>query len=89
MCITIPKHREGSIVMKYWTKARLKTSWANSKPCIAMTDVKMLFGSPTHFNFVGCNTILSFGLVPLPVSSFPWQESQNSGISNIFVFKEI
>ena len=72
------------MVRKYWTKARLKTSWANSKLCISMSDVKALFSSLIPFSFVDCNTLLSLGLVPLSVSSFPWQVSHNSGIYNIF-----
>ena len=68
---------------KYWTKARLKHSWANSKLCMSMSDVKMLFKSPTLFSFVNCNTLLSLVLVLLPVSSSPWQVSLYSDISNI------
>ena len=52
---------------KYWTKARPKTSWANSKLCISMSDVKMLFRSPTPFSFVDCNTLLPPGLIEYPV----------------------
>lgn len=54
-----------------------------------MSDIKRLSRAPTHFNFVDCNTLLSNRLARLPVGSFPWQASQNSGISNIFVFKAI
>ena len=71
---------------KYWTKAKLKTSWANSKLYISVPDVKMLFRSPRPFSFADCSTLLSCGLVPLPVSSSPWQVSHNSGISNILGF---
>jgi hypothetical protein len=56
---------------KYWTKARAKTSWANSKLYISMSDVKALFISPTPFIFVDCNKLFSHGLVPLPVRSLP------------------
>ena len=49
-----------------------------------MTDVKVLFRAPTPFSFVDCSTLLSLGLVPLPVSRHPpWQVSHVSGISNI------
>ena len=48
-----------------------------------MSDVKKLFRSPTPFSFVDCSTLLSLGLVPLPVSSSPQQVSHDSGISNI------
>ena len=41
----IPECREGVIVRKYWNKASLKTSWANSKHCIFMPDNKKLFRS--------------------------------------------
>jgi hypothetical protein len=67
---------------KDWTKARLKTSGANSKLCVSMSDVKALFRSPTPF-CVDSNTLLSLGLVPLPVSSFSQQIFHDSGNSNI------
>ena len=80
---TLPIYNvKGSMAGKYWTKARLKTSWANSKLCISMSDVKVLFRSPTPFSFVDCNTLLSLGLVPLPIISFPQLISHGSGISN-------
>lgn len=68
---------------KYWTKARSKTSWVNSNLCISMSDDKMLFWSPTPFSFVNCSKLLSYGLIPFSTSNFPWQVSNNSGISNI------
>lgn len=68
------------VVRKYWTKTKC---WANSRLCIAVSDVKALFRSPTPFIFVDCNTLLALGLVPFPVSSLPWQVSHSSGISNI------
>jgi hypothetical protein len=48
-----------------------------------MSDVKALFRSPTPFIFVAWNTLLSLGLVPLPISSFPWQASHHFKVSNI------
>ena len=39
-------------------KQRPKSSCANSKLCISMSDVKMLFRSPTPFSFVDYNTLL-------------------------------
>jgi hypothetical protein len=69
--ITVPKWRRGRIVRKYWTKTRPKTSGENSKPCISMSDVKMLFIYPTTFSLVDGNTLLSLDLVPSTVSSFP------------------
>ena len=81
--ITIPKHREGSIVRKYCTKARTKSSWANSKLCILMSDVEGLFRLPTLFSFVDCSILLSLALAPLPVSSSPQQLSHSSRNSNI------
>lgn len=71
---TLPKYREGSIVRKYWAKARWKTSWANSKLCISMSDVKTLFRSPTPFSFVNWNTLFFSWVVPLPISSSPQQD---------------
>ena len=55
------KHRERRIVRKYWTKARWKTNWANSKLCISMSLVKMLFRSPTPFSFVYYNILFLLG----------------------------
>jgi hypothetical protein len=37
------------IMRKYWTKARLKVSWAYPKLCISMTAVKSHFSSQTPF----------------------------------------
>ena len=79
------KMEERSLVRKYWTKARPKPSWANSKLSISMSDVKVLFGSPTPFSFVDCNTLFFFSLelIPLPVSHFLHWLSHCSGIYNI------
>lgn len=65
----VPKGRDEN--RKYWTKTSLKTSWANSKLCISITDAKALFRSPTPFGLVRCSTLLFLGLVPHPVSRFP------------------
>jgi hypothetical protein len=62
--ITIPKRGKRSRTSKYWTKARPKTSWANSE--LSTYGVKMFFRSPTPFSFADCNTLLSLGLIPLP-----------------------
>ena len=67
---------------KLWTKGRSSTSWENSKHCIFTSSVKMFFRSPTPSRF-DCNTLVSLGQVPLPISSSPQQESHNSGIYNI------
>ena len=48
-----------------------------------MSNVKVFFRSPTSFFFVDNKTLLSDGLVSLPVGRFPWQVSLDSGISNI------
>ena len=80
--LTFQNIGKGSIVRKYWTKAKLETSWADSKLRISMSDVKMLFKSPTLFSLVDHNTLLSLGLAPFPVSSSPWQGFYCSGISN-------
>lgn len=56
--------RKGA-VRKYWTKSKLKISWTKSKFCISMSDVKVLFRTTTPFNFVDCNTVLSWaGFTP-------------------------
>jgi hypothetical protein len=68
-------------VRKYWSKAQPNP--ANSKHCISISDVKMLFRSPTSFSFVDCNTLLSLELFPFPVSGSPQQVSHESGIFNI------
>jgi hypothetical protein len=39
-----------------------------------MLDVKVFLISITPFSFIGCNELLSLGLVPLPVSIFPQQQ---------------
>lgn len=75
--------REKWELRRYWTKTSLKTSWANSKLGISTADAKVLFRSPTLFSFVENSTLLSLGLVPLSVSSFPQPVSHDSGISNI------
>jgi hypothetical protein len=77
--ITISKCHSGGIL----NQRKTKTSWANSKLCISMPDVKMVFRSPTPFSFVDCYTTLSLCVVPHPISSFPWQISHSSGISNV------
>ena len=38
-----------------------------------MFIVKVFFKSPTNFNFIDCNILLSLGLVPYPVSSSPYR----------------
>jgi hypothetical protein len=43
-----------------------------------------LFRSLTPFSFVDCNTLLSLGLIPLPVSSFPRQVPHDSSMPNIW-----
>jgi hypothetical protein len=67
---------------KYWRKVKLKTSLPNSNLCIFMSDVKVLFRTPTPSSFLDCNTILSLGLHLLPVSSFSQQVAHHFGISN-------
>ena len=53
-----------------------------------MSNIKMLFRSPTPFSFVDCGTFLFLGMVPLPVAAFlagiPWLwHLQHLGVSNI------
>ena len=64
-------------------QSKTESQLVNSKLYISMSDVKMLFRSLTLFSFVDCSTLLSLGLVLLPVSSSPQQGSHGSGISNI------
>jgi hypothetical protein len=52
------REARGSIMRKYWTKARQK-----SKLGISMSGNKALFRSP--FSFVDYHILLSLGLVPL------------------------
>lgn len=68
---------------KCWTKGRLKVSWENFKLCITISEFKTLFRSLTPLSFAECNTLLSLGLVLLPVSCSPWQIFHNSDIPNI------
>ena len=74
------------MVKKHWTKARLKTSWTNCKLCFSISYIKMLFRCPTTLSFVDGNIQLSLETLPLPVSSFSWQVSHCSGISNMLGF---
>lgn len=56
--INISRERKCSILMKYWTKAKLKPSRANSKPCSSMSSVKgLLWLFPS--SFADCETLLS------------------------------
>lgn len=66
---------------------KTKTSRANSKFYISMSDAKLLFRTPTPINFVDCNTFLSHELVPHQVCHFPGQVAQDSGIPNIEVLE--
>ena len=75
------KLKKGSTVRKYCAKIR-KTRCANTKLLISMSDVRVLFRSPSPFSFVDCNTFLSPGLVPYSVSSSAWQISHDSDLSN-------
>lgn len=73
-----------STVRKIWTKAWPTTSWANSKLYISMSNVKAFLRSTAPFSFVDWGTIFFFiGLIPNPVSSFPWKVSQRNGFSII------
>ena len=65
-----------------WTKARVKASRVISKFCVSMSLTARL-RSLTPFSFVDCNILLFLGLAPLPVGSFTWQVSHDSGGSNI------
>ena len=60
---------EGSTARKYCTKARPKDNQENSKLCLSVSGVKVLFRSPTPFSFVDCNTLHSLELAPLPISN--------------------
>ena len=82
--ITVPEEGKGIRVRKCWTETRLQTSWANSRLCVFMPDVKSLFRSPTPSSFVDYNTLFPLELVPLPVNGFLWQVSHNSVISSIW-----
>jgi hypothetical protein len=46
------------------TNTRPNISWANSKLCISIFDVKAFFRSSTIFSFADYNTLLFLGLVP-------------------------
>ena len=69
---------EGSLVRKYWAKARPKHSWETPhsvSPCLisqCSSKLQLLSAllTATHF--------LSLGLVPHPVHSSPWQETLKS-----------
>ena len=84
---TIPKWGKGSIVKKYWAKARSKPNWANFK-LLHRTNVwcPSTFHISTSFNFVDWNTLFSFGLLPHPVHSSACRVSHNSGCSRMLAF---
>jgi hypothetical protein len=63
MYIIIPKERNGNTVRKYWTKG-------NPKISISMSDVKVLFRSPTPLSFVDCNKTPPSSLPPPPPGWF-------------------
>lgn len=60
-----------------------QTSVGYTQNFVSMSDVKVLFRSPTPSSFVESCRGLSLRLVPLPVSSSPWQVSHESGILTI------
>lgn len=76
---------KGSMVRKYWTKARLKPSYANSKQFLMLWMASLCL-VPRPFSFVNCNMLLSLGLVLLPVSSSLWQISHDLCIFRILGF---
>jgi hypothetical protein len=84
----LPKHRKRSAVRKYWTKARTKNSWINSKLCSSMSDVQALFRFPTPFIFIDYNTLLYLGKYLLPVSIFVQQVSHRWSISKPLEFSK-
>lgn len=77
------RRAEGEHSEKILGQIKSKTNWTDSKLCISRSGVKARFRSPTPFNFLDSNTLLSLGLVPSPVSSFPRQVFHDSGISSI------
>lgn len=57
----------GSIVRKFWTKARLKTSRAEFTFCISVSDVRVVCRTAAHFFLLGCSTLglkLSSACIP-------------------------
>jgi len=80
-----------SIMSKYWTKARPKTSRANSKFCLSISDIKAVFRCPTLFSFVDCSILLSWSgsiqsalFVTYPMtlpSTTPWGLQHNLGFT--------
>jgi hypothetical protein len=57
----------------------LKPSKENSKFCIFKSDNIILFLSPTLFSFVDCSILLSLGLSPHLVFSFPQEVAHDTG----------
>lgn len=68
--------------LRQWIKLQ-NCKLAHSKLCISMSDIQVFFRPFTPSGFVDCHRLVSLGLVPLPVSTFPWQVPHSSGISNI------
>ena len=90
MAQDIHYHSKNIIARKCWTKARLKTSRANSKLHVYMSNIKVLFRSPTPFILVDCSwhsaatKFVLLGWYQLPFKrSFPQQVSHGYDISNI------
>lgn len=78
--INISRERKCGILMKHWTKAKLKPSRANSKRCSSLSSVKgLLWLFPS--SFADCETLLSSGSTS--ACSCPWQVSHGSGTSDI------
>lgn len=55
----------------------------------SLSDIKILFRSPTPFRLAEGNALLSLGLDPLPISSSPWQVSNGSLIQHLGITKTI
>jgi hypothetical protein len=52
---------------KYWTEAKQKFSRANTKFCISMSDIQVVFISSSPLRFVDCNNLPPLELLLQPV----------------------
>jgi hypothetical protein len=83
------REKRRHIVRKYWTKARPRPTGKILNLAISVSNLKVLFISSSSISFVDYNTLLSLGLVLLPISSFPWQDPTVSHFHHLGVCKVI
>lgn len=81
--ITIPKGRKGEHRERIVHQNKIETQQDKLQMLHLHACYQMLFRSTTPSTFVGHNRLLSLGVVPFSLISFPQQISHDSGISTI------